>query len=84
MCVAAPGRVIWARDGKARVEVNGRERQVVAVSLPGLREGEFVLVSLGMALERIDEEEAAALTLLWRDLAAVMDSEYQEVFHETQ
>ena len=89
MCVAAPGRVIWAGDGKARVEINGREQEVVAVSLPGLREGEFVLVSLGMALERIDEEEAAALTLLWRDLAAAMESEYmeseyQEVSHETQ
>ena len=84
MCVAAPGRVIWAGDGKARVEINGREREVVAVSLPGLREGEFVLVSLGMALERIDEEEATALTLLWRDLAADMDSEYEEALHETQ
>ena len=75
MCVAAPGRVIWAGGGKAGVEIEGREREVIAVALPDLQAGEFVLVSLGMALERIDEEEAAALTSIWSQVAAAMDSE---------
>ena len=79
MCVAVPGRVVRAGGGKATVEINGREQEVVAVALPNLREGELVLVSLGMALERIDEEEAAALTSIWRDLASAMDSERRGV-----
>ena len=77
MCVTVPGRVIWAGDGKARVEIEGQEREVVAVALPDLQEGEFVLVSLGMALERIDEEEAAALASFWRRLSTAMDSELE-------
>ena len=77
MCVATPGRVTRAGGGNATVEIDGQEREVIAVALPGLREGEFVLVSLGMALERIDEEEAAALASIWREVADAMDSEQE-------
>lgn len=77
MCVATPGRVTRAGGGKATVEIDGQEREVIAVALPDLQEGEFVLVSLGMVLGRIDEEEAAALASIWREVADAMDSEQE-------
>ena len=70
MCVALPGEVVDVLDGRARVRTASGLREVSCVALPNLREGEHVLISLGMALERISAEEAVELAALWADLAA--------------
>jgi hydrogenase expression/formation protein HypC len=63
MCLGIPAQVVEAPDlGAARavVEVGGVRRQVnVALVLPeGLAVGEWVLVHVGFAMAKIDEEEA--------------------------
>ena len=73
MCVAVPGKVITSEEGQALVDVNGVSRRVSCVGLPDVRPGDFVLVSLGMAVERISEGEARALQSLWADVAAAQD-----------
>lgn len=75
MCVAVAGRVVSVDGASALVEVDGAKRQVSALMLPGLQAGEHVLVSLGMALERITEDEARSLEGLWRDVIAAQDPE---------
>ena len=69
MCVALPGRVIAVAAGRATVETASGRREVSIAPLPDLRAGEHVLVSLGMALQRITAVEAAELAALWADLA---------------
>lgn len=71
MCVALPGRVIEVVGGRATVETASGVRTVSCVALPDLRAGEHVLISLGMALQRITADEAAELDELWAELATV-------------
>jgi hydrogenase expression/formation protein HypC len=59
MCVAIPGRVISVDDDGALVEVRGRRRRALTVLLPDVRAGEYVLISNGMIVERLSEDEAS-------------------------
>jgi hydrogenase expression/formation protein HypC len=65
MCLGIPGQVVEFVDENhhiAKIDVNGVRRNVnVALVLPdGLEIGEWVLVHVGFALSKIDEEEAAS------------------------
>jgi hydrogenase expression/formation protein HypC len=62
MCVAVPGRVVSREERgelpMAQVESGGLRSEACLVYVPEARVGDWVLVHLGMALQRIDEEEA--------------------------
>jgi hydrogenase expression/formation protein HypC len=62
MCLAIPGKVIetFARDGMpmARVQFGGVTRDACLAYVPETKIGEYVLVHVGFALSRVDEEEA--------------------------
>jgi hydrogenase expression/formation protein HypC len=71
MCVAVPGRVsdISEQSGVriARVDVAGTVRQASLILLPEITVGDWVIVHLGMALRRLDPEEAAETLQLLTD-----------------
>lgn len=70
MCLGIPGRVVDLpadRPEIARVEVDGRLRDVNVMLLEGARPqpGDWVLIHLGFALQTMTEAEAAeTLSLL--------------------
>lgn len=64
MCLSVPARVV-AVDGcgplpTARLDVGGRPATCCLAYLPDVAVGEYVLVSGGFAVERLDPEAAAA------------------------
>ena len=69
MCLGVPGRVVeLAGEGLAAVDVLGVRRQVQCHLLEGdaPAPGDWVLIHMGFALERIDEERAQELVGLLR------------------
>ena len=62
MCLAIPGKVVerFDRAGMqmARVQFGGVTREACLEYVPDTKVGEYVLVHVGFALSRIDEEEA--------------------------
>jgi hydrogenase expression/formation protein HypC len=62
MCLAIPGKVVerFSRDGMemARVQFGGITREACLEYVPETQVGEYVLVHVGFALSRVDEEEA--------------------------
>ncbi|MBA3271590.1 MAG: HypC/HybG/HupF family hydrogenase formation chaperone [Acidobacteria bacterium] len=62
MCLGIPGRVVetW-RDQNilmGKVDFNGVVKRVCLEHVPEVTLGEYVIVHVGFALERVDEEEA--------------------------
>ena len=62
MCLAVPGKVMEI-DGNgqsrmARVDFSGVQRQVCLAFVPEAQVGDYVLVHVGFAISRIDEEAA--------------------------
>ena len=65
MCLGIPGRIIAVNDpegGSATVEMGGQTRQINIQLLAGVGDapavGDWVLVHLGLAVEKLTEEQA--------------------------
>ncbi len=62
MCLAVPGRVVSVHDESgttmAQVDFGGVRKKVCLAYLPGTEVGEYVIVHVGFAIQRLDEESA--------------------------
>jgi hydrogenase expression/formation protein HypC len=62
MCLAVPGKVIEIEgEGELRmgkVDFAGVQRQACLAYVPEVRIGDYVLVHVGFAISRIDEQQA--------------------------
>ncbi|HVP06154.1 MAG TPA: HypC/HybG/HupF family hydrogenase formation chaperone [Dehalococcoidia bacterium] len=73
MCVAIPGRVISVDGDGALVEIRARRRRVLTVLLPDVRPGEMVLISNGMIVERLSEDEASERDAIFGAMLEAID-----------
>lgn len=83
MCLAVPGRVVGVedRDGTpmARVDFGGVAKDVCLAYVPDARVGEYVIVHVGFALQRLDEESARASLELFEQLG-LLDEEFGDAW----
>jgi hydrogenase expression/formation protein HypC len=70
MCVAVPLRVLQRIDAdRALVEQRDMAREVNIRLVPDVMEGEYVLVNLGVAVQKLSQEEAEGILDLWDQIA---------------
>jgi hydrogenase expression/formation protein HypC len=69
MCLAVPMKVIELDLPIATVEVEGVRREVRADFLPDLALGDYVLVHAGIAIERVDPDEAEETLRLMQEIS---------------
>jgi hydrogenase expression/formation protein HypC len=86
VCLAIPGQVIEVVDDAnrlARVDVAGVQRTVNIGLLDGAdggaRPGDWVLIHVGFALSKVDEEEALATRRLLEAMGADYEQELEEL-----
>jgi len=86
MCLAVPGRIVEIVDEHnrlAKVDVAGVQRTIniglLDVDGDGARPGEWVLIHVGFALSKVDEEEAAATLKLLEGMGADYEQELLEL-----
>jgi len=58
MCVAVIGQVVSIEKNKAEVDFNGAVMEVSIEFLSNVKNGDYLLVHAGFALEKIKEEQA--------------------------
>ena len=69
MCLAIPMRIVEIDGASARVEVEGVRRSARLDLLPDAAVGDYVLIHAGLAITKVDEEEAAETLSLLRRLS---------------
>lgn len=70
MCLAVPARVVSIDDDRmATVELSGVTRQVSLDFVPEAAVGDYVIVHVGFAIQRLDEDEAHVTLSLLDELA---------------
>ena len=78
MCLGVPGKIteIYEKDNlhMARVDFGGVERETCLEYVPEARVGEYVIVHVGFAINRLSEEEALATLDILRE---IMDLEQE-------
>ncbi|MEP9385467.1 HypC/HybG/HupF family hydrogenase formation chaperone [Nocardioides sp. KR10-350] len=79
MCLAVPGKVleITERDGTriAQVDFGGVTKEVCLEYVPDLQVGEYTIVHVGFALQRLDEQSALETLELFRQMGD-LDAEF--------
>ncbi|MEV6162429.1 HypC/HybG/HupF family hydrogenase formation chaperone [Streptomyces sp. NPDC052052] len=77
MCLAVPGRVleIEERDGTrmATVDFGGVVKEACLEYLPDLQVGEYAIVHVGFALQKLDEESALHTLELFSQLGMIQE-----------
>ena len=58
MCLAVPMKVVEVKGNTARVEQGNLSREARVDFIDGVKPGDFLLVHAGIAIERVDPEEA--------------------------
>jgi hydrogenase expression/formation protein HypC len=82
MCLAIPGRVVAISDAGnqlARVDVSGVLRNVNVGLLDGVRPDDWVLIHVGFALSKVDEEEAQATLALLQEMGEAYEQELADL-----
>jgi hydrogenase expression/formation protein HypC len=86
MCLAIPGQIVEVVDDAnrlAKVEVAGVQRNVNIGLLDedgdSAAPGEWVLIHVGFAISKVDEEEALAQHELLRQMGADYEQELEEL-----
>ena len=76
MCLAIPGRVVEIVDaagGVAKVEVGAVRRNVNIALLDAVAVGDYVLIHVGFAMSKVDEQEALETLRLLEELGSYQD-----------
>jgi hydrogenase expression/formation protein HypC len=72
MCLAIPGKVLSAFDQNgmrmAKVQFGGIVREACLAYVPETQIGDYVLVHVGFAISRLDEEEAQRTYQLLKEM----------------
>ena len=82
MCLAIPGRVVERVDVEqrlARVDVAGVQRNVDVALLDGVAAGDWVLIHVGFALSKVDEQEARATLGLLQEMGEAYEQELDDL-----
>jgi hydrogenase expression/formation protein HypC len=82
MCLAIPGRVVEVIDearSLAQVEVAGVRRTVNVGLLDGVAPDDWVLIHVGFALSKVDEEEAHASLRLLQQMGEAYEQELEDL-----
>jgi len=79
MCLAIPGKVIETLESggmkMAKVSFGGMVKQVCLEYTPDVAPGDYVLVHVGFALSRVDQEEAERTFKLLEELGQLTELE---------
>jgi hydrogenase expression/formation protein HypC len=82
MCLAIPGQIVEVVDQAkllAKVEIGGVARNVNVGLVGGVRPGDWVLVHVGFALSKVDEDEAQATLRLLRQMGDAYEQELEDL-----
>jgi hydrogenase expression/formation protein HypC len=82
MCLGIPAQIVEQLDleaGIAKAEISGVRRNVSVALCPEAEVGDWVLVHVGFALSRIDEEQARETIALLEQMGEAYEQEVREI-----
>lgn len=83
MCLAVPGQVVRVEDRDdtrmAEVDFGGVRKDVCCEYIPDVASGDYVIVHVGFAIQRLDEESALR-TLAEFEQMGILEEEFGDQF----
>ena len=82
MCLGIPAQIVELIDSEgalAKAEISGVRRAVSIALCPEVEVGDWVLVHVGFALDRIDEQQARETLELLEQMGEAYEQELREI-----
>lgn len=58
MCLAIPGEIVEIKGSHATVDFGGTRSKVNTIFIPDLKTGDYVIVHVGYAIQKMSKDEA--------------------------
>ncbi len=71
MCLAIPMRLIEVNEDEGIVETNGVKRKVDLSLLKDVKEGDYIIIHAGFAIEKLDPDYAKEIEDIWKELKPI-------------
>ena len=68
MCLAIPARLISCTENSAIADLHGNRVEISTVLVPEAKQGDWVLLHAGFAIQRLDEAEAKETWAMIKDV----------------
>lgn len=69
MCLAIPAQIVMLLgNARAMIEIGGVQKEISVELLEEVKVGDYVIVHVGYALSRLDEEEAMKTIALFSEM----------------
>ena len=78
MCLAIPSKITKIENNMATIDVDGVQREASLLLLEDAREGEYVIVHAGFAIQKIDEAAAQETLKFLREAAELVEKKQGE------
>jgi len=74
MCLAVPMRVTRIEGESAQCEIDGVRKEASLLMIDDVREGDYVLIHAGFAIEKLDPDDAEETLRLLRETLADVEA----------
>jgi hydrogenase expression/formation protein HypC len=82
MCLAIPAQIVELRDGdNALVDLAGVKKEISLALVEGVAVGDYVIVHVGYALNKLDPEEAAKTLKLFAEMGELAFADENPTLH---
>ncbi|MBP5985703.1 MAG: HypC/HybG/HupF family hydrogenase formation chaperone [Azonexus sp.] len=82
MCLAIPAQIVELRDGdNALVDLAGVKKEISLALVEGVAVGDYVIVHVGYALNKLDPEEAEKTLKLFAEMGEMAFNDENPTFH---
>ena len=82
MCLAIPAQVVELRpDDNALVDLAGVKKEISLALVEGVAVGDYVIVHVGYALNKLDPEEAAKTLKLFAEMGELAFADENPTLH---
>lgn len=71
MCLAVPARLVACKGDNATADLHGNRVEISTLLVPNAKEGDWVLLHAGFAIQALDEQEAQETWAVINDLRTI-------------
>lgn len=68
MCLAIPGKIVKKENEKGIVDIGGVKKEFILSLVPEAKEGDWVIIHTGFAIQTLSEEDAQETLRLLNEL----------------
>jgi len=74
MCLAVPAKVLEIKGDRGVVDFGGIRREVNLSLIDDVKVGDYVLIHVGFAIQKLERKEAEEILKLWREVSEAINT----------